>query len=97
MADDNEAALRRHNAVLSWVSWGLLDFAGMIVAEASAGGEINRAVLAEFKAGCIANLKNSEPSVLGIHRQANIEGEALGQVEQFIDSAISKLRPKNVS
>ena len=69
----------------------------MVIAEASAGGEINHAVLTKFKAGCIANLKNSEPSVLGVHRQADVEGEALGQVEQFIDGAISKLRPKNVS
>jgi len=90
MANDQEriAALERHAQILGWVAAGLHDFLGQVLTMVASHDEIDRAILSEIKAGCIANLKREDSPA--IHREAEVEREALRQFEQFADSAISK-------
>lgn len=95
--DDEEriAILERTNFVCNWIATGLLDFSRQILAMVASHDEINDAILSQIKARCIANLKGADSPGLGVHRDANVERDALQQFEQFVDSAISQFRQNN--
>ena len=67
---------------------GLQDFSAHLLARARQGKALDANTVADIKAACILNLKNSQAFGLAIHDEADVFTKAIAEFDEFVDGAI---------
>jgi hypothetical protein len=89
MGSEYNNNLRKSTARLALLSMSLQDFATQVLAHALRRDAIDHETIQAIRSRCIINLKNSHSEGVSINDEAEVFGEAVSDLEQFMDAIIS--------
>ena len=84
--------LQRSAFKLGCVAFGLEHFSARILAHAIKANAIDTEAIESIKARSITDLKNAHSIGFSMEQEADIIGEAIGELEKLINTAISRAR-----